>query len=236
MVSKGKTVTEVMSPEELKIPKLTGRSFEKLLKGRHQDYERRGTAVVDAYSVQSSFQSDGASISVPSPPDFEGLSELYPSQIIFDAKVCGKPHFGLDRFRDKTEETKRGSKRRQLTFMYRRARFGAFCFFLIHWSCRELKRSYHPQRTYLFPVHRELPFWTQFEAGEIKTLSREVCAELGVEVLWSKYPRARTFRPAWLEAAASSFGWELGEHGADVVRYAEVYESRRQQEKDTDVF
>lgn len=120
-------------------------------------------------------------------PDFEGLLPPTGRQFVTDAKVCGEASFKL------REESTTAS--RQLRHMLERDKFGAICFYTIHFTPRELAGGIQPAETWAFPVSGSHPFWQAFDRGEQKRISREDCREYGVEVEWNCLPGGRTERP-----------------------------------------
>lgn len=141
------------------------------------------------YGVQVSQMKDASGNFVMTPisslPDFEGVIQGG-RQFIFDCKVCGSASFSLDN--DKF-------KKRQLTHMMNRSRFGVVCFLLIHFSERRLKTKTDEAATWAFPIHPEEPFWRQFDRGEVRSISRINCEEYGVIVDWWLPPGCRKIRP-----------------------------------------
>lgn len=186
--------------------RLTGKEFEKILVAQHKAYREIGLASIGRYGVQTSFDKDGDMIALKSLPDFEGIVSGIGGQVIFDAKVESSASFALHKYRDVAGVS--GSKRRQLSHMLDRADFGATCFFLIHWNERQLKTKTDPVATYVFPVRRSSSFWQQFEAGEVKSISRQDCETYGVPVRWFLLGRARTPRPDWIQSIASGVNWD----------------------------
>lgn len=120
-------------------------------------------------------------------PDFEGLIPPRGTQFITDAKVCGKPSFDL-----REQST---SASRQLRHMLERDKFGAICFYAIHFTPRELAGGIQDAETWAFPVSASHPFWEAFDRGEQKRITREDCREYGVPIEWNCLPGGRTERP-----------------------------------------
>lgn len=135
-------------------------------------------------------------------PDFD-ITLSGGRQCVCDAKVCTQASLPLDEYR---ADNKRSNKRKQLEVLYRKARFGAITFLLIHFNPRELKTKDAPAKTFAFPVYRDHPFWQAFEKGEVKRIGEEECAECAYEVKWNIYPGKRKHSPdvydaiTWLAA------------------------------------
>lgn len=121
----------------------------------------------------------------------EYLIEGQERQFIFDAKVCSASSFSLAEFRREGSK----NKSRQLRHLMTRARFGATCFLLIHFSRRVLKRRVDPEETFAFPVHPHHSFWVRFEAYQEKSINRDHCREYGVPVEWNALGGTRKKRP-----------------------------------------
>lgn len=172
---------------------MKGKDFEKIIVERNREYRQHGTASVGRYGVQAARTNDEWII-MQSLPDFEGTLAPNGNQVIFDCKVCSQASMPLSPYR---EESK-GSRRRQLRHMLDRSRFGAICFFLIHWPERELKTRTEPVMTWRFPVDVDSDFWRAFEAGEVKTLSRSDCEDHGDPIDWVTLGDGRTPRPDYL--------------------------------------
>ena len=178
---------------------MTGAKFESLIVERNREYEKLGVACIGRYGVQAA-RTKNEWVILQSLPDFEG-SLSTGRQVIFDAKVCGQASFPLDKYRSETG----GSRSRQLRHMLKRSRFGAACFFLIHWSQRVLKRGIIQAITYRFPVHLDHPFWLAFNAGETKSLNREDCENYGTEIHWNCLSaRGKKPRPDFLQGLTAN--------------------------------
>lgn len=193
------------------IPKnLTGKEFEKLIVEQSVIYEQTGVACIGRYGVQASVAPPrnkpsgiGApatfeTIMIQSLPDFEG-SMMGGSHVIFDAKVCSQASFAWAKYRSET----RGARARQLKHMIRRSRFGASCFFLIHWNERVLKNKVVPAAAYAFPVDYRMEYWDKVESMEVKSLTIEDCESMGRLVVWGKKSGGTKFRPMFLEESDS---------------------------------
>jgi len=138
-----------------------------------------GDGSIGRYGVQS-VRTGGplGAIQIKSLPDFEGIMGWGDWQYIWDCKACSQASFNLAAYRDR--------KKRQLTHMIERSRFGAICGFLIHWNERKLKTKTEKEETWWFPVHHLHPFWESFFAAEVKRITRIDCMEHGKEVAWHK--------------------------------------------------
>lgn len=149
-------------------------------------------------------------------PDFDILL-AGGRQCITDAKVCTQASFPLDEYR---ADNKRSNRRKQLEFMYKRSRFGAITFLLIHFNPRELKMGPTEAKTFAFPVYESHPFWQAFEKGEIRRINAdEDCSEHAYKVKWNVAVGKRKTSPdvfdaiTWLatlpffEASKNPFWW-----------------------------
>lgn len=115
-------------------------------------------------------------------PDFD-ITLAGGRQCVVDAKVCSQASLPLDEYK---AENRRGNKRKQLDVLYRKARFGAITFLLIHFNPRDLKMGPTEAKTFAFPVYASHPFWQSFEKGEVKRINAEDdCAEHAYEVKWN---------------------------------------------------
>ena len=112
---------------------------------------------------------------VPSRPDFDGAF-MGGGQFNVEAKVCSKPSFELH------EATFKDS---QYNWMRTRALYGVPCYLLLHFNAREGKTFKENAFTVSIHVHPELDVWRQFEAGKIKSISREMAAEIGTVIPWT---------------------------------------------------
>jgi penicillin-binding protein-related factor A (putative recombinase) len=180
---------------------LTGKEFEKLVVEQAAIYEEKGIACIGRYGVQANMAPkkipDGGrqfeTVMIQSLPDFEGI-RMGGSHITFDAKVCSAASFAWAKYRSET----RGARSRQLRHMLKRSRFGADCYFLIHWNERVLKAKTIPAATYAFPVDYRMEYWDKVESMEVKSLTQEDCQSLGRLVEWNKTDRGTKFRPLFL--------------------------------------
>lgn len=134
---------------------------------------------------------------MPSLPDFEGVLHTG-NQIIFDCKVCSQASFPFDKYRSET----RGARSRQLRHMLKRSRFGAKCYFLMHWNERNLVKKTIPATTVMVPVMHDFDFWHHVESGEIKSMNRDDSLTIGVEVHWIANDGRRKLRPDFLGVVA----------------------------------
>jgi len=171
-----------------------GKEFEDVCLYRVRQEEELGRATMSRCGVQASYV-DGKWQPIFSLPDFSGLLPPHGQEFLFDAKVCGVASFPLndDKF-----------KRRQFKHMVTRDRFGAIAFLLIHFTERALKKSYYDAETWAFPVSLNHPFWAAFDAGQVKSITREDCREYAAAVEWNMLPGGRTERPDIVMAV-----WEL---------------------------
>lgn len=166
--------------------KITGKRFEKLIDERLAWCRKNMLADAGKYGVQGAFQPEGEWRAQPSKPDYEGVV-VGGRQFVFDAKVCSQSSFNLDKYTTKIVDgkKKRGSRRRQIDFMYNRSQFGAVCGLLIHWNPRELTRKTYCAETYWLPVSRDSSFWQCVESGSIRSITRSDCRMVGIRVDWT---------------------------------------------------
>ena len=203
---------------------MKAKEFENLCLQSMEQAEKRGRATMGRYGVQATFapaklidltkyaemlkprvdimavlrklQDEARSTSegwrpLQSYPDFEGIIATRGQQFIFDAKVCGESNLRLNA--SHTGE-------RQLGHLRWRSKFGAVCFFLIHFTARELKKSSEAAQTWAFPVRDDHPFWQAFDREEVKVISRTHCQKWAVPVAWAAPPRGTVQRPNILDA------------------------------------
>lgn len=190
--------------------RLTGAEFEKLVVEQNAIYEKEGAACFGRYGVQSSMAPSKTApgkfetIQMQSLPDFEGSTKAG-YHMIFDAKVCSAASFAWAKYRSET----RGARARQLKHMLRRSRFGATCFFLIHWNERALQKSVIPARTFIMPVNHMSEYWDKVESLEVKSLTPSDCEEHGHEVQWVfSGSRGTKLRPDYLKTVMVSIAVE----------------------------
>lgn len=175
---------------------MKGKEFERLILARMESEEKQGRGTITRCGVQVSMvpnkpPATGVSpVAIKSLPDFEGLVDS--GMISFDAKVCQESSFSLSAFRP---GSKKGNKVRQLQHLFKRARFGATAFLLIHWPERILKTKSDPEQTWAFPVDERHEFWVGFHAEEIKSISRDDCEKYATRVTWNCGSRGRIDRP-----------------------------------------
>jgi penicillin-binding protein-related factor A (putative recombinase) len=169
--------------------KKPAKEFEDVCLVRMQAEEKRGNATMSRCGVQVSMV-NGELVRIPSFPDFEGV---LPGgrQFVFDCKCCNASKLQIDDYKFKD---------RQLRHMLKRAKFGAICFVLIHWTERQLVTRTDPTVTWAFPVDPAHPFWQAVDRGEIKSITREDCEEHGALVVWNTFPREHKPRPDVLAA------------------------------------
>lgn len=171
--------------------KILGTEFERIVNVRLQKYKAAGLADIRRSGVQATMLPSGQWQVIPSRPDFEGLFRG-PVPIVFDCKVCSLASMDLSPYRDATK----GSRRLQLNYMFDKSRFGARCFFLVHWNARVLKTKEEGSVTYAMPVSPDMEFWKGFIAGEVCALRRSDCEEHGVHVPWTRFGELdRSYQP-----------------------------------------
>lgn len=155
---------------------------------------------------------------IPSLPDFEGLLANPMQPFIFDCKVCSASSMDLSKLR--TE------RKKQVTHMLERSRFGAVCFFAIYFKERELKTKFAPASAWAFPVHFLHPLWRQFATHAITTITRLACEEYAVPIQFTIPPRCRTPRPDIVSAVRQLASiiregdWSHGEIGQSISEAA----------------
>jgi penicillin-binding protein-related factor A (putative recombinase) len=167
--------------------KLTGRGFEKLISKEAARLLALGWADIGKYGVQCTHLGDKV-IPMASLPDYEGVMNGLPKQVIFDAKVCSQASFPLNPY------TEKKNKAKQIRHMRKRSRFGCTCGLMMHWNERVLKTRTDRPVTWWFPVDDGV-FWRKFDSGEKKSITREDCAEYGFRVYWHKPGRTKTVVP-----------------------------------------
>ena len=167
-----------------------GKELEDLCLYRLGKEDERGVAQGGRYGVQAVFDGVDATgrpkwMTIPSYPDIEGVLRGG-RQFIFDAKVCSQSSLNLagDHFRD-----------RQFSHLKKRSRMGVVTFLLIHFNARELKKIHDAAVTWAFPVHHEMEFWLEFEAGAMRSISRDSCDKYAEQVSWSVMDRCRKESP-----------------------------------------
>jgi len=171
--------------------KLSGTEFEGIVQDRLQKYRQNKIADIRRSGVQATMRSGGEWQVIPSRPDFEGVFRG-PVPVCFDCKVCSQASFNLAPYRDET----RGSRRRQLNYMFDKSLYDVRCFFLFHWNARILKTKEEAAITYAMPVHPEMEIWREFLSADLRSLSRDDCARHGVEVPWTLFGKSdRTLQP-----------------------------------------
>lgn len=173
---------------------LTGSELEKLVVERGLEYRKAKQAHISRCGVQAVRTKDEWQV-IPSLPDFEGV-DWVGHQFIFDCKVCSQASFDLSKYRSDVK----GARSRQLKHMLERAEFGVRCCFLLHWNERAGKTFRLPAETFAFPISGRMEFWQAFERGEVRSITREDCAELGIRVEWSTLGAGRKPRPGFLAA------------------------------------
>ena len=160
---------------------LKGKEFEALILFRAQRLEEQGVLTLGRYGTQVVMMNDDAGVPrwqpIPSLPDFDGCIKGG-RQIIIEAKVCSQASYPI-------YHTGK-SRPKQIEHMLNRAKFGALCFILLHFNPRELKTKSEPAATYAIPVLDD-HFWRMYEAGEIRSLTREDAMLNGNEIPWNLY-------------------------------------------------
>jgi penicillin-binding protein-related factor A (putative recombinase) len=182
---------------------MTSKEFEDICLYRMRQHEEKGEATMGRYGVQGTYMKDIQSGQMKwqpkkSLPDFEGILPPGGRQFIFDCKLCSQASFSLDDDH---------FKNRQLRHMMIRARFGAICFLLIHFTERILSRGIEPAETWAFPIWGVHPFWLAVDRAEVKRINRQDCVEYGKKIEWNVLPGGRTIRPDILKAVVE---WSEG--------------------------
>lgn len=190
---------------------LQGKEFENLILEAAKREESKGTLTLCRYGVQG-VTFNGKTILVPSLPDMEGVL-AGGRQFIVEAKAVAGASFPLndDHFRD-----------RQYAHLAKRARFGSLSFILIHFAHRTLASKIDPAVTVAFPVDPRMPFWASYEAGETRSLSRDIAQEIGQRVAWVTPPRCRKALPDLLSFLAPEFGHDFFRPSAPVINAPET--------------
>jgi len=205
-----------MSSDAAAGERMKGKDFEKIVLERLRDEAREAKCHFTRYGVQASIMAGdnggtggpsgfargrGQVVTTPSYPDIEGaVRALGGRHVVFDCKVESGSSFSLGNYRRSPGQPRAGSREKQLTHMLNRSAVGGICFFLIRWSRRQLATKDYPLAHFAFPVHRDLQFWDDFEAGDRNSITRDDCEELGVSVEWNVRDRERTPRPDVLAA------------------------------------
>lgn len=175
--------------------KLTGSDLEKLVVEQCAKYEAARLASIGRYGVQS-VNTGKEVIVLQSLPDFEGDIAPNGRHVIFDCKACSQASFDWSKYRAETK----GARARQLKHMRKRSRYGALCFFLIHWNERALKAKTIPAQTYALRVDDADEYWDQVDGGFTKSLTLADCERMGVWVPWVVPERCRKPLPDFLNA------------------------------------
>ncbi len=171
-----------MIPEKLK-----GTEFEALLVDAAAKDEAAGRYTMTRAGVTMSHQA-GKNIGIASKPDFEGILIFPPGrQFQIEAKVCSGASFPM--VKDKI-------KPQQVEHLLKRSKFGALSFLIIHWTARQLARTYDPSWTVAIPITDEDPRWQAFVdayklAKRLKTapapqgsITREESRQMGIMIPW----------------------------------------------------
>lgn len=152
---------------------LKGKDFESALLESAAREEKAGRLTMCRYGVQGVTFGDKTML-VPSLPDFDGVLAGGRSFNI-EAKCCKGASFELrdDKF-----------KARQYSHMSKRSLFSASCWIVLHFAERRMVKKIDPGMTVAVPVHPDMPFWKSYEAGEVKSLTREMALTIGIIVPW----------------------------------------------------
>lgn len=150
-----------------------GKDFEDLL--LQQAVRLKNQLTMGRYGVSVSLI-QGEWRPVPSKPDFDGTF-VGGKQFNIEAKVCTKSSFSLaeDKFKDS-----------QYQWMKTKALYGADCFLIIHFNARSGKTFQQAPFTVSIRVHPELQMWKDYEAGVLKSISREMAADVGTRIPWTR--------------------------------------------------
>lgn len=149
-----------------------GKDFEEALLDQATRMEKELT--MGRYGVSVSLI-NGEWRPVPSKPDFDGTF-MGGGQFNVEAKVCSKPSFSLEEDKFKSS---------QYDWMRNKALYGVPCYLLIHFNAREGKTFKEEAFTVSIHVHPELQIWRDYEAGILKSISREMAKEIGTLVPWT---------------------------------------------------
>lgn len=151
-----------------------GKDFEEALLGQATRMEKELT--MGRYGVSVSLI-NGEWRPVPSKPDFDGTF-MGGGQFNVEAKVCTAPSFPLrdDKFKES-----------QYDWMRNKALYGVPCYLIIHFNRREVGKSgiFEEPFTVSIHVHPELQIWRDYEAGTLKSISREMAKEIGTLIPWT---------------------------------------------------
>lgn len=176
-----------LTPQTIK-----GKEFEDILLHRARMYDEPAKRYcLNRYGVMGSFVA-GEWRPIESLPDFD---MVLPDgrQCCFDAKVCSQASYSLSGGTSK-------SFTHQYRFMQRKARFNVLSFLLMHFNGRKLKKTEEPAFTILFPVGLTA-FWQAYDAGEMKSMSRQQAQQYGLTVNWTlPTERCTNASPDLLEA------------------------------------
>ena len=164
--------------------KLKGSEFEADILFRANKLEMSGILTMGRYGVQARMiknekTGDPEWKIIPSLPDLEGVIAPSGRQIIIEAKVCSQasyPIYQTDKKRPK-----------QIDHMLDRARFGAVCYFIIHFNARDLLTKSDPAETFAILVDGREHFWRLYQSGAIRSLSRSDAALYGKRIPWNLY-------------------------------------------------
>lgn len=169
----------------------TGKEFEEALLKAAETLETRGHLTMGRYGVQASVFG-GKTMAVQSLPDFEGVTSMG-VQFICEAKTvqtnCLPMHTKF-------------MKKRQVTFMVKRADYSVPCFFICLHRERVLKVHTVSARTVVYPVHRKMP-WVQeclLAYREKREPQGSIPPEMGFEIDWWIPTNSKHARPDLMAA------------------------------------
>jgi penicillin-binding protein-related factor A (putative recombinase) len=171
---------------------LTGNEFEKLIVFRAKELEESGLLTLTRYGVQAVMMNNRETGKPEwqiqkSLPDFDCCIKGG-QQMVIEAKVCSQPSY---RIRNNDQKHPK-----QIDHMLRRSRFGARCFFMIHFNPRELVKKSEPAETFAVPVDPDSNFWREYESCERTNINRMEADLYGIRVPWNLHSkRARNLSP-----------------------------------------
>lgn len=172
---------------------LKGKEFEELVLFRGRKLEAAGILSLGRFGTTVSMMRDPYTQEMklqpmPSLPDFDGCIAPTGRQLIIETKVCSQASYPLLNTAQKNPK--------QIDYMMLREKFGALCYLLIHFNGRSLVKMQVPAETYAIPVIGSMELWRLFDAGVIKSITREDAALHGIPVPWNLWSsRARNTTP-----------------------------------------